>query len=57
MAEEIKPRFEFRTWAKNFGLVEKKCVSYLPAKASEKALRYILFQLAIMITIPKYVIN
>ena len=24
MAEEIKPRFEFRTWAKNFGLVEKK---------------------------------
>lgn len=24
MAEEIKPRFEFRTWAKNFGMVEKK---------------------------------
>ena len=24
MAEEIKPRFEFRTWAKNFGLVEEK---------------------------------
>lgn len=24
MAEEIKPRFEFRTWAKNFGMVEEK---------------------------------
>ena len=24
MAEEIKPRFEFRTWAKNFGKVEEK---------------------------------
>ena len=24
MAEEIKPRFEFRTWAKNFGIVEEK---------------------------------
>ncbi len=32
MAEEIKPRFEFRTWAKNFGLVEEKMRKLSPCE-------------------------
>ena len=32
MAEEIKPRFEFRTWAKNFGMVEQKMRQLSPCE-------------------------
>ena len=32
MAEEIKPRFEFRTWAKNFGMVEEKMRKLSPCE-------------------------